>query len=145
MTKPSNFIKNSDYKSPGNDDEKTISLTIPATIFVNAGGQVEYHSDLAIGKRNAPMITQLSNSKGSGFIAPASCITVLGDSFTWSGVGTYPEWWTSAYIYRLNPTTVRLQCIFDNSDGPPGSTLTVTGAAQTITAKIKTLQDPFSN
>ena len=142
MTRPSRFIKNSDYKSVGNDAEATISLNIPASFTIPTWGETEFHTDIQVGKRNAPLITQMTNSRQPGFTTPAPCITVVASNSSMPSYGQLGELWTSAILYRLNPTTIRLSCSFGSQ---ASETITCTNAAQTITAKIKTFLDPFDN
>jgi hypothetical protein len=143
MTKPSNFIKNTDFKSVGNDANTTITLNIPNSFSVAANGTAEWHTDVNIGTNNAPMMVQMIDSLLSSFTTPSPCISVKSTGANMTYQGTYydlgEQWW-SAYIYRLNATTVRLESVF-TSQYP--ATVNVTGAAQTITAKIKTFLDPF--
>jgi hypothetical protein len=142
MTKPSDFIQNSDYTSIGSDAVATATLVLPNSATITAGSQGEWHTDITVGKINAPMLALMSSTKGGSASMPVTSLIVKADHYSYPSTGDLGELWTAAYLYRLNATTVRLQCIIDNSNGP-SEAMSVSGFSQTVTAQIRTFVDPL--
>lgn len=149
MTKIHNFIQHSGFKSIGNDAQATVILNIPDSFTMQVFGsgdsmyaEAEFHADVVVGKTNAPVIVQMNNSRQSEFTTPATSITVKADHLIYPDLGDAGELLTMASIYRLNPTTIRLTCSFALESNEP---INITGAAQTVTAKIRTFIDPFQS
>ncbi len=142
MTKLHKFIIHSDFKMLANDGEGTMSLTIPNSFSISAGGHKEFFVDKVIGQRNAPIMAKMSSSKTSSFVAPATSLIIkVTETITIGGQTITSPVNNAVYIYRLNPTTLRMKIYFDNRQAP--STKTISNAGQTITARIRTFRDPF--
>lgn len=138
----SRFIKNTDFKGLGNDNEATITLTIPSSFTIPAGNSItRFYTDVQVGSRNCPITARINNSRNASFWSPATAITVKADNSSMPSYGSLGPRYSSANIYRINATTLRLEAVFATSGEP--QTVTCTGASQTVTAKIRTFKDPF--
>lgn len=147
MSNCNSFIQHSDYKALGNDAEGEVRLEIPDTFSIPAnGGRVVFSSKLDIGTKNAPIICKMSSSKRSGYMSPGMSLVVFADK----GEMDVEEFHYivgiiigSVIIRRINNKTVVLECHFNAGIMP--SDVFVSGARQTITAKIRTFISPFKN
>jgi hypothetical protein len=86
------------------------------------------------------MIAQMSSTNG-GAVVCATALFISADNYGWPDMPNVDQAWTAAILYRINATTIRLLVQFDNQR--PDATMTITGAAQTISAKIRTFIDPL--
>ena len=147
MSNCNSFIQHSDYKALGNDAEGEVSLEIPDTFSIPAnGGRVVFSSKLDIGTKNAPIICKISSSKRSGYISPSSLLIVFADRSEIDYKGNHSDMGIVSglvLIRRVNNKTISLECHF-NAEMTPAEVF-VSGARQTITAKIRTFTSPFKN
>ena len=143
MTKPSNFIQNSDYATLKNDGNNTVSFTIPGSIAIPSSGTYSYSAtyDVIVGSNGAVTKTFINSSVDSTkwFFTPQLQIVATGvDSV--AGVVDYDYF---VYITRVNATTSRMNVLIPN-DGGTGGTLTTETTARTITVKVSSFLPPFT-
>jgi len=134
MTKINNFIFHSDFATLKNDDKNIITLALPNSISIPAGGTYTQSVPLTIGQQ-ASQIRSLLSTTRDGLFYPVPAIQMAFDyGASMAGVtGT-------AYVSRQG-NQVFLNVMIPN---PYSSAVTLSGVAQTITAKIVTYLNPFS-
>lgn len=147
MSNCNNFIKHSDYKALGNDAIGEIKLEIPDNFSISAnGGRVVFSSKLDIGTKNAPIICKISSSKKSEYMSPGMSLVISADKSEMNYNGFRYDMGPvigSVIIRRINNKTIILECHFNAGMMP--AEIFVSGARQTITAKIRTFISPFKN
>lgn len=135
MTKPSNFVINSDYATFKNDERGSITLTVPNGTVVGANSRVTLQSTLTIGKRDASVRSKMRCNGGTW----RNCASMQKQyNINYSGVGASTNWLSSS-IERTGPTTIRLFAILDNASP---YTMTVTGN-YIFEADIRTFLSPW--
>ena len=141
MTKPSNFIQNSDYASLKNDAKNTFTLYLGASPALTYGTTYTYESFLDIGTSNSPIRCQIRSDVASSTIYSSPQMKITLQAVV-SGDPTPFDYPTTVYIERISATRIRLIC---NVWGyVPGRTVTITGKFQTITADVVTFLSPFN-
>lgn len=138
MTKPQQFILDSDYASLKNDSRGRITLNIPAGAVIPAnGGSVTWSSELEIGTRNATMRTQMESSLYPGQWTPGN-MRAIDMNMNYSGTPSLETGMVS--VIRVSPTRIRLYCTHFNF--APFNISVITG--QTVTADVVTFLSPFN-
>ncbi len=94
MTKPANFILNSDYATLKNDASETFTLAITDSGLLAFGSSKTYESFLDIGTINAGLRCQMKSSlssdiwSSSSILAPVTVVVYLSgtpvDTFTYN-------------------------------------------------------------
>ena len=141
MTKPNNFILNSDYATLKNDNKGTISLYLGSSTVMNYNDKYTYQTSITVGTVNAAIRCQMYSSLAPSTIysSPQMQITLQATTSGGGGTGPYPA---TIYVERVSATTVKLIC---NVYGiAPGLTQQITGGFQTVTADIVTFLSPFN-
>jgi hypothetical protein len=140
MTKPSNFILNSDFATLKNDDTNSLSVSITDSGVLAFGATKVYESFLDIGTKNAGLRVQMYSSASPsniwcamGMTVPVTVTAGPGGTFTYNLPVT---------VERVSPTRVRLYSIFYSFGF--GITMRITGGYQTITADVATFLSPFN-
>lgn len=134
MTKPSNFILNSDYATPKNDDGNTFSVTVPSGISVPGASVVVLSETKEVGMSGANLRARISSSKdGSRWF---SVPTVYYDR-----VGSGGGYYLYATLHRVSSTQLRLSVFIPN---PYGLTMSGEAGSEVISAVATTLIPPFS-
>lgn len=148
MTKPSNFIQNSDYAllrndAKGNDAKGQITLSIGDSGLLAFGQSKLYESFITLGTINASLRGQMQRSGSSdiwcslGILVPVT-VTVY-QSGTPVDVFTYN---LPVAIERSSATQIRMYGIFYSYG--VGVDMRITGGYQTVTADIVTFLSPFN-
>jgi hypothetical protein len=144
MTKPNNFIFNSDYASLKNDDKKSASIYIGDSGVLATGASKVYESFLTVGTTNAGVRGQMSSDLAPsdvwcslGMLAPVTVTVYSGgvpvDSFSYN---------LPVVIERVSATVIRLYAIFYSYG--EGVDMQITSGFQTITADVVTFLSPFN-
>lgn len=135
------FKINFDFTAPANDAKDTISLTIPDTFTVPAGGEREFTAEFELGTRNAPMTHKMWTSKNPDIKAPVACLSIRCKA-TWPGEGgVLVDIYSSVIVSRSSPTTIRMSATFVNDRS---EIMTCSNAVQTVYDRIRTFIDPVS-
>lgn len=145
MTKPENFILNSDYATVKNDATGTMTLNIPSgtTIPASSGssyGLVNFETFLDIGETDAGIRGYISTTKFSGIYAPfggSYNVRVL-TRYNTTGTPVFDLYFT-VILERVSPTRLRLYCQIGNSFS---FSLTIMDS-QTITFDLATFLSPL--
>lgn len=133
MTKPENFILNTDYAAPKNDDSGTFSITVPSNISVPAAG-ISLIETKQIGSAGANLRARMSSTKDGNrwFCVP----TVYYDR-----TGSMGGYFLFATVHRISATELRFTVFIPN---PYGSTMTGAAGSETINVVVNTFIPPFS-
>jgi hypothetical protein len=138
MTKPSNFILNTDYATLKNDGEGTISYTLPASVIIPAAGIQTYTSDVSIGVPGASVRARISSTLNNVWYAHSTVIYQHSTGGTVLGVGVGYD--MAVIVHKYSNTLVRLSISINNPYSDP---FTVSLASRTITAHVATFLPPF--
>ena len=144
MTKPSQFILNTDYATLKNDASGTVSVTAPGSQVVPAavgpvGGYLEYHTDIEIGVAGSITRLQISSSKESNTVYSTRTLDILrlGTVLGFPGV----PYNIIAFTYRTAPTTLRCIVYVSNPNTDP---LTTAVGDETFTFYVNTFIPPYA-
>lgn len=136
MTKPDNFILNSDYATLKNDAISSISLTLPSSTTVGARSVRIFSTDLEIGVAESSLRVRMMTTKDNIW-RPLSTVSYVYP--TGSSISGDPSYLLYLCVNRVSPTTIRLSAFIPNQYP---STATITGLSQTITAYVATFLPP---
>lgn len=133
MSKAQRFNVSSDYATLRNDSTtQTLTISVPNTDSISAGGYKNYTVDITIGTIGAPMEWQISYSSGTQ--------KWLGNNLqVVENAGAGNQYQGNVYIYRTSATNVRMTLSYYNGTGSP-----ITTKARTVTATLRTYIPPFS-
>ena len=107
MTKPSNFILNSNYASMKNNDNKTVSVVIPNGTGIGPLGTANFYTDIVVGKSGGSIRARGRVNGGAWMPCTAIDVYIYGEIPAYeSGIFENPY---TAYLRWINPTTIRLQ------------------------------------
>lgn len=136
---PEKFIMSSDFASLKNDDEVTITVTVPGSQSVAAGDKWTATTDMTAGTKNASLRSQVTASK-----APNDTYALPNIYVTRNGtVSGFPSPYSLyAFLTRVSPTTIRATAMILN---PYGATLTGEAGSETFTFKVRTFRSPFED
>lgn len=117
MTKPSNFILHSGYASLKNNDNKTLTLTVPNGSVIDASATRTFSADAVIGKSGGSI--RARGRVNGGPWMPCTAIDLqVNSEIPAYGTGIIQNPYT-AYVRWINATTVRLQLpVFNYADQP---------------------------
>lgn len=135
MSKPENFIQNSDYASLKNDDRGSVSVTFPASQSVASNGLKIFYNTIDVGTSGASARVQIASSKDSNKFYSCTQLTYqrdLGGGFSYTIVASYS---------RTSSSTMTVYCFVYNQTGFGITTLP---GDETFTFSINTFLDPFS-
>lgn len=133
MSKPDNFILNTDFPTLKNDNRGNATVSIPSSITITGNSYAEYHYDLPIGIKGAICNVRSQSSKNSDkWVSAQGCVFLrTGD------IGGYN---VAIFVYRISATTVRCQIYIPN---PYNTTLTGESGVETVNFHINTYIPPF--
>jgi hypothetical protein len=138
MTKPEQFILNSDYATLKNDARNTIQITIPGSMVISASSTYSNSTIITLGTIGAAIRSRINSNKDPS-------LDMLGSSVSYSRTGTSgggPALYdVLACVTRESSTTVRLTVLIRN---PYGATLTLAAGSEIITADINTFLSPYA-
>jgi len=137
MSRPSQFILNTDFPTLKNDGAGTADVVVPSAISVPGSGTASYSADIDIGVQGS-----ISRSMFKSTVTDTDWHAGTQREFVRTGTesGFPVPYSLYAFTYRLNPTTIRCQVFIAN---PYAGTLT--GAAgETISFIVKTFIPPFA-
>lgn len=140
MSKPENFILNTDYATLKNDsDDVYITLVVPASINIANGSSYSQYIDGTVGAQGA---IQQMTIKHSGFPSNAEYVTPALTYYQYGTVGGSQVVYTMIVeTFRVSPTTVRLRIYIPNFIG---GTLITEPTVRTIVCKVSTFLSPFN-
>jgi hypothetical protein len=141
MTKPSNFIENSDYASLKNDDTVLVSVAITDSGLLAYGASKVYESFVTVGIVNAGLRVQMYSSATPNDIWNCMGMTVPVTVTVTPG-GTTFSYNLPVVVERVSPTQMRIYSIFFSNG--VGVSMRITSGYQTITADIATFLSPFN-
>lgn len=136
MTKPSQFAMHSGYATLKNNDNGTISLTIPSGSTVGASATRAFTADIVLGKAGGSIRARGKINTGAWMPCPAILI-YMNEEIPDYGTGIIQNPHT-AYLRWVNATTIRLQVDVQNY---APATLYIR-SAYTVTFKINTFLPP---
>lgn len=138
MNNSENFILTSDFATLKNDALGTISVTIPNVTSIPAATVYSWSNEIVIGAVGSSVRAVIYSSKDiRKFYSTTVFFSYMGG--TVSGSPTSVD--IFCYLHRTSKTTLRLTCFLQN---PYGSTMTITGLSQTVTANFATFLPPFA-
>lgn len=144
MTKPENFILNTDYATLKNDsDDVYITLTVPGSINIGEGNSYSQYVDGVVGTKGA--INQIT-IKHSGYPSNSEYVT-QALSYYQNGTisGNTVVYTMLVETFRVSANTVRLRIFIYNSPGfGIGGTLVTEPTQRTIICKVSTFLSPFA-
>lgn len=107
MIKPSNFVMHSGYASLKNNDNNSVSVTVPNGYGIGPDGTGTIYADVVLGKSGGSLRARARVNNGSWM--PATSIDLqLNVEIPAYGTGIIQNPYT-AYVRWINPTTVRAQ------------------------------------
>lgn len=140
MTKPNNFILNTDFATLKNDDTASVDLAITsASPALNYGENYTYSNTVDVGTINASIRCQIRTSLAPTVIYSSPQMQITLRATIAGGVQDYPA---TVFVTRTDANTITIKC---NIYGyAVGQTVQITGGFQTITADISTFLSPFA-
>lgn len=138
MTKPALFISTTDFPTLKNDATATANGIIAGSLTIAGGSHVTNFGDVTIGTLGSLARGRISSTKNSSDF-------YLGQIILFDRTGTqggFPAPYTvAAFMFRIAPTTLRLQIYISN---PYAGTLTCEAVDETITFYLNTFVPPFA-
>jgi hypothetical protein len=146
MSKPENFILNSDYSTLKNDDSAEYSFTIPGSQVIAASSPYSYvqTETFNVGDSiGATQRVQIKVSSDSSVWYSGSALQYVADgTYSSSGATEYP---TLIVVYRTSQTEVTVKVYIANQGGPFGAgSLTTESPTRTVTISVATFLTPFA-
>lgn len=137
MTKPNDFILNSDYATLKNDANGNVTVTLPASFSISGGGIAIYRNTIALGSRGSSFRAYIySPSTTYNFVGEYYVNTLLNAGIV---SGSTVDVDIFVYVYRSSPTEVGLTVKIPNAYG---STMTLPSMGQSFTSHIATFLPP---
>lgn len=138
MPRAESFILTTDFATLKNDALGSTSTTAPGSVVIPPTAYVEYHADLNIGVLGSITRIQISSSKNANAIQVTRSVSGfrIGTS-----LGFPAPYGISAFVYRLNPTTIRCQVYIPNPYSDP---LTTAIGDETFVFYINTFLPPYA-
>lgn len=137
MTKPENFIMNTDYATLKNDAKTTFALTLTGGQVIGAGATLRVFSTQAIGVAGASERALIHSSKETNYWVG----NILTISRTGLVSGTPAAYQTVAELYRNSATELTAQVTIFN---PYASALTAVSGDEVFTFVVSTFVPPFA-
>lgn len=137
MTKPNNFILNTDFPTIRNSlsNNGTVSITIPKRVTIAPGGYWQATANITIGAKASIIRSTITTSfENKTFVARNLTETDSSPS------GTY---YKLIDLYRINPTTMQLSVFIPNTLYPLKELITA-NEENVITCNISTFLSPFN-
>lgn len=135
MSKAESFIATSDFATLKNDDSETVSITMPASVVIPAGGSYILNQDISVGLASSEQRIRVRSSLlGSQYyngllIVNRIATTAFGDAL----YGVY------TMVARISPTVVRCSVVVPNGNIDP---ITTHNQAETFTFVVNTFLSP---
>lgn len=138
MTKPSNFILNTDYATLKNDADGYVSVALPSSLNIAAATTYSTSSSITLGVAGSDIRQRISTSKDNIWYTSRSILYASSSGATVSGSPSSYD--VVVTVSRTAPTTITLTVFIPN---PYGSTMTITGLSQVISAYVATFIPPM--
>ncbi len=138
MSKPENFIQNSDYATLKNDATGSVSVTFPSGLILTANELYTVTADLIIGTTNASSRVRIASSKESN-VYYAGAVTIVGRTGIIAGPTNVP-YNLVAFTTRINATTIRATVALTN---PYSEGMATEFGTETFTFEVSTFLSPF--
>ena len=142
MTKPSNFILNTDFATYKNDAIGSIVFTVPGSIAIPFNSRYTASYSTTLGQNGAPSRAFINSSAKPSQWYVGQSLQVVADGID-SLFGTVTYFYI-IYITRTGPSTVTASVEIDNY-APGSGTLTTESTPRTITVKLATFLPPFTS
>ena len=142
MTKPSNFILDTDFATYKNDAIGAITFTIPGSIAIAANTRYVASYSTTLGTNGAPSRAFINCSASPTKWFVGQLLQVVADGVD-SSFGPYSYFYI-IYITRTGPNTVTATVEIDNYS-PGSGTLTTESTPRTINVKLATFLPPFTS
>ena len=142
MTKPEDFIMNTDYVSLPNDDKDTVAVTIPAGVTIASGSSANYTQDVAVGSKGSYLRVRL-NIAGVTYpnLTPGTTAVIYQTNGSMPSLGvTGLPYAIAILVYRISATHVRIHARIVSTYP---ATFNCNNPAITATATINTYISPF--
>ena len=137
MTKPSNFIMNTDYATLKNDAKGTLTVVLPASTSVAGATVASWTDTITIGEPGSSIRARIMSTKNN----VVYCVNSVGYAYSTGGSGPGTDYLIYATVLRISPTQIRLSVLIPNQYG---STQNITGLSQTISATVATFIPPVA-
>lgn len=138
MNNAEDFILTTDFATLKNDDAGTISVTIPNVTSIPAATVYSWYNEIEVGAVGSSVRAVIYTDKDIRKFYS----TTLFHYYTGGTVSGSPTLvGINCFLHRTSKTTLRLTCFLQN---PYGSTMTITGLSQTVTANFVTFLPPFA-
>ena len=138
MSKPESFIMNPDYATLKNSESgKAATVTIPSGVVVPGNGYWADQQDVTISEAQAIVSGRIASSKNSNrsLLGNATDFMRFG-----SVLGSGALYDVYVFMWRVNPTTVRMQALIQN---PYSDNLIGESGAEIFNAAFNTFVAPF--
>ena len=134
MSKHENFMLNTDFESLRNDGQVSLSITVPASVTIPAGGQHVMTSDTTVGSSDGLINAKVKNNRSG----PNTIDSPAGaDAWYSSGIqlaytrtttigGNPAPYTTGVSVYRLSGGRLRCSVAVSNPYNVPMTTMNQT-------------------
>lgn len=138
MSKPNNFISNSDFPTLKNDAVGDADITVTGLATISGSGSASYSADLTIGVQGS-----VTRSRFKSTVTDTTWHSGTQREFIRTGEesGSPAQYSMYAFTYRLDANTVRCVVYIPN---PYGTTLTLSATTYTISFHVNTFIPPFA-
>lgn len=137
MTKPENFTLTSDYATLKNDATTSLTITLPGSLSIAAGGNYLLTATASIGTAGASERSQIHSSKWTYYWL-GNILSIARDGLVGGSPANYL---TVAELYRSSATQVTAQVSIRN---PYAGTLSTVAGDETFTFYVSTFLPPFA-
>lgn len=136
---PEDYILNSEYATLKNDTSGTLSVTLPNTLAIAAGGVATFTDTITLGVAGSSVRSRIMSTKDNNWLSMNSVLPYIYQSGA-TVSGTSQGYYVYVSANRVSPTEIRLLVTIPNNYG---ANMTISGLAQTITARVTTFLPPF--
>lgn len=137
MSKPDNFILNSDYATLKNDARNSASVTFPGSQSIGANVVRSYQSTINLGEGGSSIRSRISSSKDSNNWYACTSIYYIRTGTVSGSPATYD---LRGVITRTSPTEVTVIAAVLN---PYGSTLVTASGDEVLSFLVNGFLPPF--
>ena len=142
MTKPSNFVLDTDFPTYKNDASGTITFNVPGSINIAPNTSYTASYTTTVGTKGAPSRAYINSSANPSNWFVGQSLQIIADGID-SLFGPTPYSYI-VFITRNSPNTVTATVRIDNYAFGSG-TLTTESTVRTITVKLATFIPPFTS
>ena len=143
MTKPSNFILNSDYATLKNSQlGLTATVSIPASVVIPADSYAQWTQDITITESYAISSCRISSSRYSNRWLVANYLSNQRTNGRLSDGSTNVWYSVACFVNRINSTTVRFTAYIRNEYS--ALALTTEATSETFSLVMNTFVPPFA-